>query len=68
VFGVPLIDAVQVVIRRKASGVPITQADKRHLHHTLLDKGLNQKQAVWVLYVIAAALCGVLVFMVRRSG
>lgn len=68
VFGVPLIDAVQVVIRRRASGVPITQADKRHLHHTLLDKGLSQRQAVWVLYFIAATLCGVLVFMVRRNG
>ena len=68
VFGVPLFDAVQVVIRRKLSGVPITQADKRHIHHQLLDRGLSQRQAVWVLYSIAIALCALLVFAVRFYG
>jgi UDP-GlcNAc:undecaprenyl-phosphate GlcNAc-1-phosphate transferase len=68
VFGVPLFDAVQVVIRRKLSGVPITQADKRHIHHQLLDRGLSQRQAVWVLYSIAAVLCAALVFVVRSYG
>ncbi|MBX3117738.1 MAG: undecaprenyl/decaprenyl-phosphate alpha-N-acetylglucosaminyl 1-phosphate transferase [Fimbriimonadaceae bacterium] len=65
VFGVPLIDAVQVVIRRKLSGVPITQADKRHIHHQLLNRGLTQRQAVWVLYGIAIVLCGTLVAVIR---
>ncbi len=68
VFGVPLIDAVQVVIRRKLSGVPITQADKRHIHHQLLNKGLTQRQAVWVLYGIAILLCGTLVAVIKIYG
>lgn len=68
VFGVPLFDAVQVVIRRKMSGVPITQPDKRHIHHQLLAKGLSQRQAVWVLYTIAIVLCGLLVMAVKMSG
>ena len=68
VFGVPLFDAVQVVIRRKMSGVPITQPDKRHIHHQLLAKGLSQRQAVWVLYTIAIVLCGLLVVAVRNSS
>lgn len=68
VFGVPLFDAVQVVIRRKLSGVPITQADKRHIHHQLLNRGLSQRQAVWVLYGIAIVLCSMLVVMVRMYG
>lgn len=68
VFGVPLIDAVQVVIRRKLSGVPITQADKRHIHHQLLNKGLTQRQAVWVLYGIAILLCGTLVAVIKVYG
>lgn len=67
VFGVPLVDAVQVMIRRKLSGVPITQADKRHVHHALLGKGLSQRQTVLVLYAAAAALCAVLVFLVIRG-
>lgn len=53
VFGVPLFDAVQVMIRRKLSGVPLTQADKRHVHHQLLSKGLSQRQTVLVLYATA---------------
>lgn len=68
VFGVPLFDAMIVVIRRAASGQPITQADKRHLHHTLLARGLSQRQAVWVLYAIALTLCGLLIAIVRVRG
>lgn len=68
IFGVQLFDAAQVVIRRKLSGVPITQADKRHIHHQLLDRGLSQRQAVWVLYAIALVLCTVLVLAVRFYG
>jgi UDP-GlcNAc:undecaprenyl-phosphate GlcNAc-1-phosphate transferase len=68
VFGVPIADAFIVVIRRLLSGQPITQADKRHLHHTLLGKGLSQRQTVWVLYLTAAALCAVAFVMVRAQG
>lgn len=67
VFGVPIMDAVQVVIRRKLSGAPITQADKRHIHHQLLKRGLTQRQTVWVLYLAAAALCGTLILIILTS-
>jgi UDP-GlcNAc:undecaprenyl-phosphate GlcNAc-1-phosphate transferase len=67
VFGVPIIDAIQVVIRRKLSGVPITQADKRHLHHQLLKRGLSQRQTVLVLCLAAATLGGTLIFIILRS-
>lgn len=68
VFGVPLYDAVQVVIRRRLAKVPITQPDKRHIHHQLLDRGLSQRQAVWVLYSIALVLGVALVVVVRLYG
>jgi UDP-GlcNAc:undecaprenyl-phosphate/decaprenyl-phosphate GlcNAc-1-phosphate transferase len=64
-FGIPILDAVVVVIRRILSRQPITQADKRHLHHSLLGRGLTQRQAVWVLYIAAMTLCGVLLVVVR---
>ncbi len=67
VFGVPIADAFIVITRRLLSGQPITQADKRHLHHTLLGKGLTQRQTVWVLYAAAAALCAVALFVVRNN-
>jgi UDP-GlcNAc:undecaprenyl-phosphate GlcNAc-1-phosphate transferase len=68
VFGVPIIDAFVVVIRRLLSGQPITQADKRHLHHQLLGKGLSQKQTVWVLYTAALVLCALIVVVIRIYG
>lgn len=67
VFGVPIADAFIVITRRLLSGQPITQADKRHLHHTLLGKGLTQRQTVWILYAAAAALCAVALFVVRNT-
>jgi UDP-GlcNAc:undecaprenyl-phosphate/decaprenyl-phosphate GlcNAc-1-phosphate transferase len=68
VFGVPLFDMIFVVARRAMSGDPIMQADKRHLHHTLLKSGLSQKQTVLVLYSAAIILCGLLVFLVVSRG
>ncbi len=68
VFGVPLFDAMQVMVRRKLSGVPITQADKRHVHHQLLSKGLSQRQTVLVLYAAALLLCGALLVVITSYG
>ncbi len=65
VFGLPIFDAFFVVIRRLLSGAPITQADKRHLHHTLLGKGLTQRQTVLVIYLVAGTLALVGLLMVR---
>lgn len=68
VFGVPLLDAALVTVRRLLAGDPITQADKRHLHHQLLARGLTQRQTVWVLYGVAILMAGVLLVMVRARG
>jgi UDP-GlcNAc:undecaprenyl-phosphate/decaprenyl-phosphate GlcNAc-1-phosphate transferase len=67
VFGVPIFDAFFVITRRLMNGQPITQADKRHLHHTLLGKGLSQRQTVWVLYAAAAVLCAMALLVIRKS-
>lgn len=65
VFGLPIFDAFFVVTRRLLNGSPITQADKRHLHHTLLGHGLSQRQAVWVLYAAAAALSAIGLYLIK---
>lgn len=65
VFGVPIFDAFFVIIKRLRSGVPITTADKRHVHHTLLGKGLSQRQTVWVLYTAAATLGAVILAIIH---
>lgn len=68
IFGLPIFDAIVVISRRILSGNPITQADKRHLHHELLGRGLTQRQAVWVLYTAAAVLCAAGLLIVRLYG
>lgn len=67
-FGVPIMDAFIVVLRRIINRVPITQADKRHLHHTLLGQGLTQRQAVLVLYAAAATMAFVAYLVIRNNG
>ncbi|MBX3096383.1 MAG: undecaprenyl/decaprenyl-phosphate alpha-N-acetylglucosaminyl 1-phosphate transferase [Fimbriimonadaceae bacterium] len=68
IFGVPIVDAIVVTIRRIIARQPITQADKRHLHHQLLAKGLTQRQTVVVLYGFAILLAGVLLLMVKYGN
>lgn len=68
IFGLPIVDAIVVVVKRIRSGVPITQADKRHFHHELLARGLTQKQTVAVLYTAAAVLAVIGLLIVRVFG
>ena len=58
-FGVPLLETSLSVVRRFLSGRPLFGADREHIHHKLLERGLSQRQAVVILYG-ASALCGLL--------
>lgn len=55
-LGLPIFDTTFAIIRRATNGKPIMQADKGHLHHRLLSKGLSQKQTVLILYGISLFL------------
>jgi UDP-GlcNAc:undecaprenyl-phosphate GlcNAc-1-phosphate transferase len=54
-IAVPLADVSLSVIRRFLSGQPIFGADRGHIHHRLLDRGLSPRRVVLVLYLWAAA-------------
>lgn len=55
-LGLPIYDTLFAIVRRKLNGKPISQADRGHLHHRLLDMGLTQRQAVIIMYLISAIL------------
>lgn len=55
VLGFPILDAIWVISRRLISGNPIWKADRKHLHHRLLDLGVSQKKVVLLIYLLAAA-------------
>ncbi len=55
-MGVPIFDTAFAIVRRVRQGVPVFQPDRGHLHHRLLDRGLSQRQTVFLLYGVTALL------------
>ncbi len=49
---VPISDAAFAIVRRRASGKPVSRADHDHIHHRLLELGLGHRQAVVAIYVV----------------
>ena len=70
VLGFPIFDYVHVLTRRLLEHAPLTKADKRHLHHRLMDRGWNQRQVVWFIYSLAVVLCifALALFKIGRPG
>ena len=69
VLGLPIFDTLSAIIRRLIKGKSLKavfQADKGHLHHRLIEKGLTQKEAVLLLYGISVA-CGMFAVILFES-
>jgi UDP-GlcNAc:undecaprenyl-phosphate GlcNAc-1-phosphate transferase len=52
VMALPMLDVVLAVIRRRLTGRQIAVADRQHIHHRLLDRGLTPWQVLCVLGAI----------------
>ena len=52
-LGVPIFDAIYVVIRRVIEKRPVHKADHSHGHYRLMASGLSQIQTVSVIYLVA---------------
>lgn len=65
VLALPIFDTVFAVIRRTLNKKPIHVADRGHLHHRLVDRGLSHKKAVLTLYFVSGSfgIAGILVVM-----
>lgn len=66
-LGLPIVDTSLAVARRFISGKPLFSADREHIHHKLLEKGLSQRQAVLILYAVTAAF-GAVALLLRYPG
>lgn len=54
IMGIPILDVFWTIIRRLSKGKnPFRFSDRQHLHHRLLDLGLNQRQTVLVFCAIS---------------
>lgn len=67
-FSVPLLDVGLTVARRFLRSQPIFSADRLHLHHRLLDRGLTPRRAVLVLYGAGALAAGFSLLSALSNG
>lgn len=63
VLGFPILDAFWVIFRRILSSYSPFIADKRHLHHRLLEAGLSQRQAVGLIYFLSLCFGSAALFL-----
>jgi UDP-GlcNAc:undecaprenyl-phosphate GlcNAc-1-phosphate transferase len=66
-LGLPILDSFFAIARRFLSARPIMEADRDHLHHRLLDRGLSPRQVALISYGISG-LFGVAAVVVRDMG
>lgn len=53
ILGVPIFDTFFAIVRRKWRRQPIFEADKKHIHHRLMNRGLSHWQTVLVIYFLS---------------
>lgn len=56
ILGIPLLDTISAFVRRIVRHTSPFKADKDHIHHRLMNMGLNTKGCVIVLYTIGGIL------------
>ncbi|MDO4281686.1 MAG: MraY family glycosyltransferase [Peptococcaceae bacterium] len=62
-LGIPIFDTLFAILRRMMANKPIFEADKAHLHHRLLARGLSHRNTVLLIYGISVLLsiCAIIV-------
>jgi UDP-GlcNAc:undecaprenyl-phosphate/decaprenyl-phosphate GlcNAc-1-phosphate transferase len=54
-LGLPIMDMLLTIVRRFLERRSIFSADRGHIHHRLLDRGLTHRRAVLLLYMLSVA-------------
>ncbi|WP_165225188.1 MraY family glycosyltransferase [Aquisphaera insulae] len=57
-MGLPISDTAMAIFRRWVRNLPLSAADRRHVHHLLIGLGLNPRQAAVLLYCFSGFMCG----------
>jgi hypothetical protein len=66
-FSLPLMDMTYAVLRRYYRGIPLGEADKEHIHHKLLQKGLSKRKVLFLLYFVNVVFLLLLLLIIRRQ-
>ena len=68
ILGVPIFDTAYAIVRRARNRVGVTDADKGHLHHRLMDLGHGQRRSVAILWLWTALLSGLVLYPVYTDS
>ncbi len=67
-MGLPISDTAMAIFRRWVRNLPLSAADRRHVHHLLIGLGLGPRRAALLLYSFSGFMCGaVLLGVALRS-
>ena len=53
---IPIVDTLLAILRRLKRGLPVHSADREHIHHRLIDRGIHGKRLLTVVYSTMAVL------------
>lgn len=53
ILGIPITDTIYAMLRRYLNHMPISSADKHHMHHRLMSLGFSHRQTVLSIYALA---------------
>ena len=69
-LGLPIFDTLFSMLRRALERRSMFGADRKHIHHRLIDMGLHQRHAVIIMYAITALAAGIglLMILVKDMG
>lgn len=54
---IPCIDVIRVALQRKLAGRDIFEADKTHLHHRIMQMGLDMHQTLAIILAVFLSIC-----------
>ncbi len=62
-LGLPIFDTMLAILRRWSQKLPISSADKKHIHHILLSMGLSHRNVVLILYGLCLLFSSIAILM-----
>ena len=63
VMVIPYLDMLRAVVRRTKAGLSPFAADRKHLHHRMIEAGHTHRSSVLILYAWAAVFSGTVVLL-----
>jgi UDP-GlcNAc:undecaprenyl-phosphate GlcNAc-1-phosphate transferase len=64
ILGVPILDTISSIIRRAVRRQGVASADKKHLHHRLMEMGHGHRRSVLILWAWTALLSAFVLYPV----